>query len=162
MGHADARHENLGALDGGLIDDDGDPSGGVDAEGQANQPGGHLGTVEGGIAQQAVEPLGTGLFFFVEREGSGEGAQGESAVATARAAPKLEHGNRQQGQAEREPTSEFGARGGQQAEDAFNQGLLLGVEGAAGPALALVFLGTPIRTAPPGLPRAAFFRLAVS
>jgi len=93
MGEADAGHEDRGPLNVGLIDDDGDPSAGVGAEGEADQQRGHLCAVEGGIAEQAVETLGASLFSWVERQGSGEGTKGQSPIAAARAAPKLEPGN---------------------------------------------------------------------
>jgi len=108
------------------------------AEGEADPKGGHGGTVEGGIAQQAVETFGARLLLLVEGQGAGEGGQGQAAVAAAGAAPKLEHGDRQQGQAEGEPASEFGGRGGQQVQHALDEGRLLGFKSPAGPASAPV------------------------
>jgi hypothetical protein len=52
-------------------------------------------------------------------------------VAAPRAAPELQHGDREEREAEREPASQVGRGRGEQREQAINQRRLLGVEGAA-------------------------------
>ena len=112
---------------------------------------GRLGAIEG---SKAVEAFLAGLFVLVEGEGSGKGAKSETAIAAARAARKLQHDGRQQSQAQREPAPRVGRDGGQQLQDTFDHGRLLGFEGPAGAAAAPV----PERTVGAGVSVGRDFR----
>ena len=81
-----------------------------------------------GIAQQPVEPLGPRLLGFVERQGSGERAQGQPPVAAPRPAPELERGDRQEREAQGQPATQIGGDGRQQREDALDQRGVLPLE----------------------------------
>jgi len=69
-GEAHAGRDDRLAMKVCLIDDDGDPSTGVAAEGESYEERGHGGAVEGTVTEEAVEPLGAGFLVFVEREGA--------------------------------------------------------------------------------------------
>ena len=103
--------------------------------------------VEGAVAQQAVQPLGTGLLVLVEGKRAGEGAHGEPAVAAARAAPELEHRDREQSQTEGQPAPEFGGCGFEQVQHALDRRRLHRLERPAGttltPLLESTLLPTP-------------------
>ncbi len=133
---ADPRHDDLGPADGGLIDHDGDPAARVSAEREADEQRGHLRAVEGGIAQQAVEPLGPDLLGLVERQGAGEGAEREPPLPAARAAPELQHRHRQPREAQRQPPPEIRGRHAHQLEHALDRRRLLALERPAGAARA--------------------------
>lgn len=153
MRDAHARHEDLRPADGGLIDHDGDPSVGVIPEREPDEQRRHLGAVEGGVAQQAVEPLGPGLLGLVERQGAGQGAEREPPIAAARAAPELEHRDGQQGEAEGQPPSEVGGRNGQEVQHALDRGRLFRLERAAGaPRAPVVVLAAAPRRVPASWP----------
>jgi hypothetical protein len=88
---ADAGHQDRPPTDGGLIDHDRDPPLRMGPEREAHEQRRHDGAIQCPVAQQPIEPFGSHFLGLVERQRPRERTERESAVATARAPPELEH-----------------------------------------------------------------------
>lgn len=134
VGDAEARHEDRAAADGRLIDHDRNPSLRLRAEREPNEQRRPHRPLQPAVPQEPIQAFGSHFLGLVERERPRERAERQSAVATPRAAPELEHRDGEQPESQREPTPQIRRGGGEQRHHPFDCRGVVRIKGPARPA----------------------------